>query len=88
MLHRFKKTKNASFDKILADKMNSNIKTYEEIEINISTFDNKIWKMTLENVSYVSNFMINVVSDIILREKDVQFYDERMQLYASDKILD
>ena len=88
MLHRFKKTRNASIDEILTDETQSNVEAFGEIEISIPALENEIWKMILKNVCYISNFMINIVVSAKLRAKKMYFDDQRMRLHVNGRTLD
>ena len=48
------------------------IKIYEKIVINVQ-ISNKLRIIILINVAYVSNFMINLVTDSILTNKNLYF---------------
>ena len=57
---------------IISDNESLFIKTYDRIKINVKTSNEKSI-MTLINVIYVSNFMINVVAESILEDKELHF---------------
>ena len=87
MLHRFRKTRDAQPGGVLAGETNSNIEAFGEVQINIPALGGTIWKVTLKEVCYIPNFMTNVVSGTILREKGVRFDDGQMRLHANGKTL-
>ena len=73
MQHRFIKKRNCYDEFIIATKRKLlTIIIYEIIIINVQIFiDNKI--ITLINVAYILNFMINIVFKSILKEKKLHF---------------
>ena len=62
------------------------IKTYDRIKINVKTLNEKDI-MTLINVIYVSNFMINVVAENILEDKELHFDIQHRHLHRNDSVV-
>ena len=62
------------------------IKTYDKIKINVKTLNEKDI-MTLINVIYVSNFMINVVAESILENKKLHFDIQHRHLHRNDFVV-
>ena len=62
------------------------IKTYDKIKINVKTLNEKDI-MTLINVIYVSNFMINVVAESILKNKELHFDTQHHYLHRNDFVV-
>ena len=73
MQHHFIKKRNCIDEFTIAIKRKMlTINVYKTITINVQTFiDNKI--LTLINVAYILNFMINIVFENILKEKKLHF---------------
>ena len=70
---RFKKKQNCNNDfTIILNNKFLFIKVYNKIKINVKTLNEKDI-MTLINVIYVLNFMINVVAENILKNKELHF---------------
>ena len=62
------------------------IKIYDKIKINVKTLNEKDI-MTLINVIYVSNFMINVVAESILEDKELHFDIQHRHLHRNNFIV-
>ena len=73
MQHRFIKKRNCHNEfTIAAERKMLTINIYKIITINVQIFiDNKI--ITLINIAYILNFMINIVFKSILKEKELHF---------------
>ena len=73
MQHHFIKKQNCIDEfTIAAERKMLTINVYETITINVQILiDNRI--IILINVAYISNFMINIVSGSILKEKKLHF---------------
>ena len=59
------------------------ILAYDRMRINVSTLTEKK-SMKLLNVSYVSDFMINIVADSILENKEMHFSTKHRHLYRKE----
>ena len=71
---------------IISDNESLLIKTYDRIKINVKTSNEKDI-MTLINVIYVSNFMINVVAESILENKKLHFDIQHRHLHRNDFVV-
>ena len=87
MLHRFRKTRNASSEAVLTDETRSKIEAIEKIEISINAFERKIWKVLFIEICYISNFLTNIAASRKFRAKKIYFDDQGMRLYANEKTL-
>ena len=85
MQHRFIKKRNC-IDKftIATERKMLAVNAYEIVMINIQIFiDNRI--ITLINVAYISNFMINIVFESILKEKKLHFNILHRHLHRNEQ---
>ena len=84
MKQRFQKERDCIDEFMMMSKMKSfSILTYDRIRLNVSTFKKKS-TMKLLNVCYVFDFMINIVANNILENKDVHFNTEHRHLYRKE----
>ena len=83
MQHCFIKKRNCIDKSTIATKRKMlTINIYEIITINVQTFiDNRI--IILTNVAYISNFMINIVFESILKEKELHFNIQHRYLHRN-----
>ena len=87
MKKRFIKKRNCIDDfTIISDNESLFIKIYDKIKINVKTLNEKDI-MTLINVIYVSNFMINVVAESILENKELHFDTQHRHLHRNDSVV-
>ena len=87
MLHRFKKTRDASTGGILAGEAQSNVEAFGEVDITIPGPEGNPWKITLRDVCYIPNFMTNIAATGKFRAKGVYFDDQRMRMHANGRTL-
>ena len=71
---------------IISDNKSLFIKIYDRTKINVKTLNEKNI-MTLINVIYVSNFMINVVAENILEDKELHFDIQHRHLHRNDFVV-
>ena len=84
MKQRFQKKRDCTDEFMMMSEMKSlSILAYDRMRINVSTFTEKK-SMKLLNVSYVSVFMINIVANNILENKDVHFNTKHRHLYRKE----
>ena len=72
---------------MLTDETRSKIETIGKIEIFINAPEEKIWKMLLIEICYISNFMTNVAVSRKFRAKEIYFDDQNMRLHANNRTL-
>ena len=84
MKQRFQKKRDCTDEFMMMSNMKSlSILTYDRIRLNVNTFKKKS-TMKLLNVCYVFDFMINIVANNILENKDVHFNTEHRHLYQKE----
>ena len=85
MAGRFRKTRDTLHDEgVIAGATGLKVHSYGEIDIFL-TGPKGEWKVTLTNVCYIPNFMTNVVSARLLRQKEVFFNDQELFLHFRGK---
>ena len=84
MKQRFQKKRNCINEFMMMSEMKSlSILTYDRIRLNVNILKEKS-TMKLLNVCYVFDFMINIVANNILENKDVHFNTEHRHLYRKE----
>ena len=84
MKQRFIKKRNCTNEFVLMLKMKSFfILIYDRMNINVNTFT-KNMNMNFRNVSYVSDFMINIVANSIFADKKLHFDTTHDHLHRND----
>ena len=84
MKQRFQKKRDCTDEfMIMSDHESLSILAYDRIRLNVSTLREKS-TMKLLNVCYVFDFMINIVADSILENKDVHFSTKHRHLYRKE----
>ena len=84
MKQRFQKKRDCTDEfMIMSNHESFSILAYDRIRFNVSTSTKKS-TMKLLNVCYVSNFMINIVADNILEDKNVHFSTKYRHLYRKE----
>jgi hypothetical protein len=86
MSHRFKKIRNAT-QNLLASNEFLKIECYETINIELNAFNDCKWRIILNNVAYVSDFLINLMIIRLFRVKQHFFDDQRMIIHHENKIM-
>ena len=87
MLYRFKKTRDASIEKIFAGEKKSNVETFDEIDIIIFELKDNSWKIIFRDVCYTFNFMTNIAVTGKFHVKGIYFDDQRMRLHVNERTL-
>ena len=88
MKHRFIKKQNGDDQCIIANTQSLSVKAYDNVKITFEVDHKNKRTMILANVSYVSKFMTNIISDYILHIKDVNFDTQYTKFYKNDSIFD
>ena len=84
---RFIKKRNCIDDfTIILNNKSLFIKTYDRIKINVKILNEKDI-ITLINIIYVLNFMINVVAESILENKELHFDIQHRHLHRNDFVV-
>ena len=85
MLHRFVKEKDGTGETIIAGAHRHEIEAYGYVEVSVEGDEGIKRKMTLLNVHYIPDFMINIISGFILHTKKVFFDSEHHRLHHLGK---
>ena len=84
MKHRFIKDREGNGQNLIAGTQILPIEAYGHIDIRYQA-EGRIGKITLTNVSYVSQFMTNIVSGVILHTKGLDFDTQGCRLHKNGK---
>ena len=83
MKQRFEKKREEDKSTIMSDNEFLFIQVYDKMTIKVITSNEKKI-MTLLNVIYISDFMINIVADSILKNKELHFNTQHRHLHRND----
>lgn len=87
MLHRFRKTRDAPKSRIVTGKWKLEVEAIGEIEIHMPAPDGGDYTVLLKEVSYIPDFMTNIVSQYYFRDNWIFIDESRMRLHCEGKTL-